>query len=71
MHVFREKVQKLEKIIFGKFSRNFWLLNEFPELKINEKHRKTSKPKSGKFARFFEKIRARFTRQKGSQKIDF
>ena len=28
----------------------------FPKLKINEKHRKTNKPKSGKFARFSRKF---------------
>ena len=42
-----------------KFWKNFekiLILNEFPESKINEKHRKTSKPKSGKFARFSRKL---------------
>ena len=45
--------KKLEKLNFWKI---FWFLNEFLELKINEKHRKTNKPKSGKFACFLRKL---------------
>ena len=53
LHVFQEKVQKTWK---NEFLEKFLILNEFPESKINEKHRKTSKPKSGKFARFSRKF---------------
>ena len=72
MHVLREKVQNLEKNNFWEnFRKISYFLNEFPELKINEKHKKTSKPKSGKFARFFRKFVHVFQGKKEVKKLTF
>ena len=52
----RKKSKNLKKLNFWKILKNFWFFNEFLEFTINEKYKKPTSLKVGKFARFSRKL---------------